>query len=302
MLNLIYLSGRPWAVTPEIAELGARILGSDGHAALRAVAELHAAMRPDRPEGGRVAPGPRAIGGNVAVIPVLGLLTQRGGVINSVETTSTAALAQHARTTAADESVQAVVLELDSPGGEVFGGPEAAAALRDLAAVKPVVTSVNSLAGSLGYWLAAQATEVLVTPSGLAGSVGVYSAHEDRSKELETMGRNVTLIHAGRYKVEGNPFQPLDSEALQARQAEVNRYYDMFVRDLARGRGVSVDHVRSGFGEGRTMGAKAAVDAGMADAVGTFDDAVRRAAALARERRRGMTALAEAQVARARLG
>jgi len=298
-LNIVYLSGRPWAVTPEIAALGAELLGSHGTAALRRVAEIHAAVgTPDVAAGD----GLRRTAGQIAVLPIVGLLTHRGGTVESARTTSTAAIASAVRTLAADGAVSAIVLEVDSPGGEVAGTVEAGDAIREAARSKPIVAIANSHAGSAAYWLASQATELLVTPSGQVGSIGVYSAHEDQSKALDTQGRKVTLISAGKFKVEGNPFEPLGDEARAARQATVDHFYGMFVKAVARGRRVGVEAVRDGFGQGRMVAAPAAVEQGMADRVGTLDDAVRRAAALAGERRRGQSALAAAEVARAKLG
>lgn len=301
-LNLLYLKGRPWAVTPEIAELGAQLLGSES---LRSVAEFHQAMRA---AGGDPSAGPVAgaagerRNGAVAILPVLGLLTQRGQVVNSVKTTSTAELASVVAQAAADERIQSIVLEFDSPGGEVIGTQEAATVIREARGRKPIVAVANGIAGSAAYWLASQASELLVTPSGQVGSIGVYGLHEDLSGELAAKGRKVSLISAGKFKAEGNPYEPLSDEGRMARQAEVNRYYEMFAHAVAKGRRTTVDAVRGGFGEGRMVGARAAVEQGMADAVGTLEDAVRRAMALGAERSRSMAALAAAQVTRSRLG
>jgi signal peptide peptidase SppA len=301
-VDLVYLKSRLWAVTPEIAELGLEVMNV---ATLRSLAAFHRQMAATEPghEGPLAAASPASRReDSVAVVPVLGLLTQRGGVINSVRTQSVAVLAATVSQLSRDEGVSAIVLDVDSPGGEVFGVPEAAAAIRAARAAKPIVAVANSEAGSAAYYLASQATELVVTPSGLVGSIGVFAAHEDKSKALEQEGRKVTLISAGKYKTEGNPFEPLGDEARAARQVQVDRYYGMFVQDVARGRGVNMDRVRNGFGEGRMVGAKDAVEQGMADHVGTLQDGIRRAARLAAERRRGLSALARAQAARSACG
>src|SRR5215467_6271108 len=114
---------------------------------------------------------------------------------------------------AANPDVSAIVLDVDSPGGTVAGTPETAAAVRRAAEVKPVVAVANSLAASAAYWIASQASSLVVGPSADVGSIGVISAHIDRSKMLEDMGLRVTVVSAGRYKAEGNPFAPLSDEA-----------------------------------------------------------------------------------------
>lgn len=292
-----HIIGQPWAVTPEIAEHVQALLSTEGFAGLRHLAELRVEVQPggrrrllgevlspDDIQAAKGAGGSQAPG--VAVLPIMGMITMRGAVIDCAQTTSALGLAAAVRQLAAAPDVSAIVLEVDSPGGQVLGMPELAKEIRDARAQKPIVASVNGMAASAAYWAAAQATEIIVTPSGIAGSIGVYSAHVDRSKELETLGRKVTLIYAGKYKVEGHPYGPLGDEATAAEQSEINRYYDAFTADVAKGRGVAVDQVRSGFGQGRTVGARAAVDGGMADGIGTLDEAIRRAAQLGREQKR----------------
>lgn len=294
MLSLIYsVAGRPWAIQAEIALHIRGLVAQHGLAGLRHLVELKQDER-IHASGERHLPitfeaslsNPRQRPSTIAVIPVIGTLTQRVEQIGSASTRSTSAVAAEVLAAAAEPKVDAIVLEVDSPGGEVFGVPEAWTAIRTAAGIKPVVASVNSAAGSAAYYLASAATEMLVTPSGMVGSIGVYALHVDMSKSIEAAGEKWTFISAGKYKVEGNPAEPLGDEARGAFQAEIDRYYAMFVRDVARGRGVGVDTVRNGFGEGRMVGAKAAVEERMADQVGTFDEAIRRAAHLGRERRR----------------
>jgi ClpP class serine protease len=129
--------------------------------------------------------------------------------------------------------------------------------------------------------LGAQASEFYVTPSGQVGSIGVFSAHEDISALQEKEGRKISLISAGKYKVEGNPFEPLGEEAKAETQRVVNSYYDMFLGAVAKGRGVPLDNVRKGFGQGRMVLPKEAVAEGMVNDVATFDEALSRALRLA---------------------
>jgi len=223
-------------------------------------------------------PGARRVAGEVAVLPLLGVMSQRGGM----STAGTDAYARDVEAAAANADVSAIVLEIDSPGGEVYGVDEAAAAVRRAKAAKPVVAAVNSSAFSAAYYLASAASEILVTPGGEAGSVGVYAAHEDWSRAVDEMGITVTLVSAGEGKVDGNPYEPLSEEALADMKATVGRYYGMFVDAVSKGRGVSAKKVREDW-KARIYGAKDAVEIGMADAVGTVDDAIRRAATLARK-------------------
>lgn len=228
---------------------------------------------------------PRAKASTVAVLSVAGVLAPRASAIGWMfgEVGLDAVVAE-LRGLVADASVQAVVLDIDSPGGSVYGLEEAAATLRELRGQKPIVAVANPLAASAAYYLMSAASEAYVTPSGEVGSVGVYALHLDVSRSLEAAGITPTLISAGPHKVEGNPYQPLDDEARDTLQASVDRYYGMFVASVAKGRGVSVEDVRGTFGGGRLLGAKAAQAARMVDGVGTLEDGIARAVALARGR------------------
>lgn len=215
----------------------------------------------------------------VSVLSVLGVICQRAAMVDDFSGpggTSIERLTARYRSSMSDPAVKAIVFDIDSPGGGVYGVQELAEEIRDGRGGKPVEAVANSLAASAAYWIASAADQVAVTPSGEVGSVGVYSAHEDVSAWLAKEGIKVTLVSAGKYKTEGNPFEPLSEEAHQAIQGRVDSYYNAFVRGVARGRGVSPDDVRKGFGQGRVVGAKEAVEAKMADRVDTLDETVRR--------------------------
>jgi signal peptide peptidase SppA len=271
MLNLIELiAGRPWAVRAELAAHVHGLLAREGIAGLRHLAglkqEIHAHDGAQAAARGR---GRSRDVSTVAVITAIGTLTQRREIIGSDSTRSTADIVAGLQEAVADPKVDAAVLEVDSGGGEVFGVPEAWQAIREAAKAKPVVASVNSVAGSAAYYLASAADEVWVTPSGMVGSVGVYALHIDASKALEDMGESWEFIVAkdSPFKVEGNPAGPLTAEAREALQADIDRYMAMFIRDLARGRSVSRDTVRQQFGGGRMKGPEDARAVGMVDQI-----------------------------------
>jgi len=208
--------------------------------------------------------------GSIAVVPVLGPITQRASMMSLCDGgTSTQAISKALREANADESIGAILLDIDSPGGSVYGVAELAAEIR--ASAKPVTAIANSLAASAAYWIGTAAAEFYVTPGGEVGSIGVWMAHEDWSKALAEQGVGVTLISAGKFKVEGNPYGPLDADAQAFMQSRVDDYYGAFTRDVAKGRRVSVDAVRGGMGQGRVLGATQAVDEKMVDGVMTFD-------------------------------
>lgn len=279
----------PWAIRPQVLSVIVELVGMRARgerlsdADVRDRLEAAAAARP-----GRDAPAPAP---GVAVLPLRGVLFPRANLVTEMSGGTSLEMwrADLAQAVGSSE-VAAIVLDVDSPGGMVDLVPETAAVVRAARDVKPVVAVANTDAASAAYWLASQASELVVTPSGMVGSIGVLTAHEDMSGMLEQAGVKTTLIHAGRFKVEGNPYEPLGDEARDAIQEMVDEFYAMFVADAAAGRGASVSDVRSGFGEGRMVTAARAVELGMADRVGTLADAVGRAAQLA-QTPRGRSAL-----------
>lgn len=225
--------------------------------------------------------GPRFGGnrnGSVAVVPLYGVISPRANLMSAMSGGTTAeGFSRNLKAAAADPDVTGILIDVDSPGGNVQGISEAAAVVREARGQgKPIVAIANHTAASAAYWIASQADELVVTPSGSVGSIGVVGAHQDISEAQAKLGIKTTLISAGKYKTEGNPYGPLSDEALAARQADANTIYGAFLADVARGRGVPVAKVRADFGEGRMVLAAAAKTAGMVDQVDTFDNTLRR--------------------------
>lgn len=206
------------------------------------------------------------------VIPLYGLITPYGSFLSMLFGGGGGLDQFRARLDQAvnDSSISHIVLDVDSPGGMVDLVPETAAEVRAARDVKPVIAVANTTAASAAYWIASQATELVMTPSAQVGSVGVYQMHRDLSAAQDQMGIKTTLISAGKYKTEGNAFEPLNSDARKAMQEQIDEIYGWFVSDVAAGRKLDVSAVKTGFGEGRTLLAQKAVQAGMADRVATF--------------------------------
>jgi signal peptide peptidase SppA len=177
-----------------------------------------------------------------------------------------------------DDSVGAILLDVDSPGGETFGVQELSDKIFSARGRKPIVASANPEAASAAYYIASAADELVVTPSGWVGSVGVVAAHTDVSKMNEELGVKVTYIHAAPYKVEGNSNEPLTDESQTYFQSQVDATYEQFLKDVGRNRGTTAAKVRSDFGGGRMLRAKDAKAAGMVDRIETLDETIARLA------------------------
>jgi signal peptide peptidase SppA len=214
-------------------------------------------------------------GGKVAVIPIIGVISHRMSMVSEISGaggTSIQKVQGQFREALRAEDCKAIVFDVDSPGGSVDGVMELASEIYNARKQKPITAVCNSMACSAAYWLASAADEVVITPSGQCGSIGVYMLHQDESKALEKDGIKITIIKAGRYKTEGSPSEPLSQEAYDAFLDKVNDYYGMFVKAVAQHRGVSQTAVRDGYGQGRSVLANDAVKQDLADRVGTFDD------------------------------
>jgi signal peptide peptidase SppA len=214
-------------------------------------------------------------GTGIAVLPLYGVVTQRGNMVDDISgpgSTSTQQFTSVLRQMLTDDTVGQILIDIDSPGGSVYGVSELASEIVKARAQKPVIAVANSLAASAAYWIGCSASEFYVTPGGEVGSIGVWQAHFDYSKALEEEGVKPTLISAGKFKVEGNPYVPLDEQAQAFMQSRVDDYYNTFVEAVAVGRGVSISDVRDGMGEGRVLGADAALAMNMVDGISTFDE------------------------------
>jgi capsid assembly protease len=247
-------------------KLNGGMAAPDALASIRAANEVRAA---------RTQTVSASSSGAVAVIPVYGLIMHRGGMMDDMsgpQGTSTEKLAQQIRQAAADPNVRAIVLDIDSPGGDVDGVDELATEIFNARKQKKITAVSNCLCASAAYYLASQASEVVASPSSLTGSIGVYTMHEDDSKYLENLGIKLTIIKFGENKAEGNSAEPLSDTALAHLQEMVDTFGAAFEKAVARGRGVSRAVVHDKFGQGRVFDAQKAVKLGMADRVATLDE------------------------------
>lgn len=259
------IRNQPWAIMPEnINALVER---------MRTIAP--AAVLPRRPAS-QATWG--SSGSRIAVVPLLGMLSQRNNPTDFVGDTSLEAFGAVLNQLLKDSSISSIVLDVDSPGGSVYGVDELAARIFAARGQKRIVAIANSLAASAAYWIATAADELSCTPSGQVGSIGIVAMHEDWSRAEEAAGLHITHVSAGKYKTEGNEHEPLDDTARAALQDRVSTYHRMFVRTVARNRGSSFAGVHDGFGEGRTVGAADALKMGMVDRVETMDELLARIA------------------------
>ena len=171
----------------------------------------------------------------------------------------------------ADESIETLLLRIQSPGGTAFGASELANKIYKARDSKRIVAFADPYAFSAAYWLASAASEIYTIPSGMVGSVGAYAMHVDYSGSLEKEGVKVSFIQAGEKKTDGNSYEPLSERARADIQAEVDRFYNLFVSDVALFRGTTVEDVTENFGKGARVMSKEALHNGMINGISSFE-------------------------------
>lgn len=207
----------------------------------------------------------------IATIPVRGILSRYENFRTFFgRGTSYERLALDLTAAAENPQVRAILLAEDTPGGEVAGAQETAALIAQIDAVKPVFSHIDGDGNSAGYWLGSQAREIAMGSTAIAGSIGVRAVFEDFSKFDAKFGiETITIVSSQ------SPHKEVDPATDDGRariQVLLDQLAGVFVADVARGRGVSEEVVLRDFGRGDVMVGAAAVTAGLADRVATFDE------------------------------
>lgn len=272
----------PWALMPERMASYATVLASHYAGTLApaapAVPDRHAALLAEvQAAAGRGSNGSRA--GGIAVVPVFGAIVEWASDIDICDGgTSTRQVAQALTDAEQDETVGQILMVFNTPGGSVYGISELGDVINRVKASKPVVGAAQSLAASAGYWALSQCTEAYCAPGGEVGSIGVYSGYQNISKALALAGVDIRLFSAGKFKTELSPFTPdgISDEAAAYQESRAQDYYAAFTSAVAKGRKVPIAQVRDGMGQGRVLGADAALTAGMIDGVMTMEDVIKK--------------------------
>jgi signal peptide peptidase SppA len=208
----------------------------------------------------------------VAHVPIYGVLGKRMSSFDISERgTSTDMLTDAFETLAGMDSVRGVVLDIDSPGGNVLGVQQASDALNFLRGIKPVAGNINEIGASGAYFIGSHVDDLSIAPTGYAGSIGVYTTRVDMSRFYEGEGIDVHVISAGEFKADGHPTIPFTDGERTRIQSEVDTYMDMFKAAVARGRGISMSEVEK-VADGSVSIGQAAVDRGLVDRVAYFKD------------------------------
>jgi signal peptide peptidase SppA len=268
---LAFAIEHPWNLTPAMLTVVASILARRISGEELEAAEIAAAL-----VNRKNLPQPRQ--GMTAVIPIYGVLSPRMNLFSAISGgTSYQELSTQIKEALNDKTVKQIVLDIDSPGGNVAGNAELASEIMRARTKKPIIAQIQYTGASAAYHLASAATEIVAAPSARVGSVGTFSIHNDLSEALGKLGVKRSYISAGEGKVEGNETEPLSGTGRARLQKAVDEAFDQFVANVVhgRGQGVTDEKVRSDW-KAHVYGAVEAKAIGMIDRIATLEQTLDR--------------------------
>ncbi|APR98995.1 S49 family peptidase [Wolbachia endosymbiont of Folsomia candida] len=207
----------------------------------------------------------------IAVVAIHGILTKSPGAFDDfLGMTSYERVQTQIEEALMDEKVETILLDIDSPGGEVSGIFDLSDFIYNARSRKSIIAIANDDAYSAAYAIASSAKKVFITRTSGVGSIGVIASHIDQSGFDEKQGIKYTTVFAGSRKNDLNPHEPITSESLESLQEEVNRLYEMFSQLIARNRNLSIKTIKD-TEAGLYFGQKA-IEIGLADGITTFSE------------------------------
>jgi len=211
------------------------------------------------------------VSGAISVIQVLGTTVKRAGGMDAMSGLTSYDEVRADIQAAIDAGVAGIILDMDTPGGEVSGMFEFADWLASIDQV-PIYAVANDLAASAGYLVASATDKIFTTLTGRVGSIGIYAMHLDQSEADAKDGLKYSFVYSGDHKVDGNSHEPLVDRKRSEMQSQSDAMYKMFVSRVSNFRGLDQQRVIDTKAD--TFTGSDAVRAGLADEVGTLDDAI----------------------------
>jgi signal peptide peptidase SppA len=208
---------------------------------------------------------------SVAIIPVHGTLVHRTHGLSALSgMTSYQSIRDSLTNALNDPEISSIMLDIDSPGGEVAGVFDLVDYIYRARSVKPITAMINERGYSAAYAIASAANNIYLSRTAGVGSIGVVMLHVDRSAADKQAGLTYTHIYAGSHKIDGTPHAPLSAEAKATAQSTVDSVYSLFVSTVARNNGLSESDVRDT--QAATYHGQSAIDNGLADAILSYQE------------------------------
>lgn len=200
----------------------------------------------------------------IAIIPIVGSIFRYANLFTEISgATSTQILSLDFNTALNDKEVKGILLNIDSGGGQANGISELSSMIFNAKGMKPIKAYIGGSGASAAYWIGSSADEVIINDTGVAGSIGAMLSFDDDTEKKEKEGvKEVKIISSI------SPLKNSDSEL----QSLVDSLGNIFVENVARNRGTTSENVKLNYGKGGLFVGQEAVNAGLADKVGTFEE------------------------------
>ncbi len=218
----------------------------------------------------------------VATLPVIGVIGKRLNMFNDISGgVSTELLKKDIQQVIDDPSIDAVVLDVESPGGTVDGIRELAEYIFQVRDKKPIVAYVNGEMASGALYIGAATEKITAFDTAGIGSIGVWVGHSDYSKLYENLGIKNTIIRSTKFKAAANKYEPLTDDVKEYIQGTVDHYAEMFAEDLAKYRNADIEKVNKEWANGKMFPARKALELGLIDHIMTLEKTIQMAADMA---------------------
>jgi len=187
--------------------------------------------------------------------------------------TSTTQIQQEIKKAINDDSISKIILELDTPGGEITGIQSLANTIYQARGKKEIIAVVKDLAASAGYWIASACSKIiLASETAMVGSIGVVMCHKDFSEAEKKEGIVTTEIYAGKYKRLASNYKPLSEEGKNNLQKKVDYLYGIFLQDVVKYRNKDINYVLENMADGKVFIGKQAVSSQLVDGIELTDN------------------------------
>ena len=252
------ITGDPWAITETalhtILEVAARENEAPEAVAAKLGRQLQNSYNATERDG-------------VAIIPVTGPLFRYANIFTAISGASSYELiARDFMSALENPQISSIILDIDSPGGEVNGVSELASMIFDARRTKPIIAYASGDAASGAYWIASAADEIVVSETSALGSIGVVGIY--RGKSAKESAETVEIVSS---QSPHKRLDPMSDDGRAKLQTRIDAMADVFVSTIARNRSVTPDHVLEHYGGGDVMIGANAVNAGLADRIGSLE-------------------------------
>ena len=287
-MNILqWIMEHKWAITPSALETILAIVEKDNSLSIETIAKsMHGSAWDRYLKDGEFDFG--ALEGNdypildgtrrvsfadgIALLPVVGPIFPRANLMTMSGGVSVQSLSYDFNVALKSSSVDAIILNIDSPGGEITGINDFADMIYNARNVKPIIAYVYGLGASAAYWIASSASEIVVSSTAELGSIGVVAGYTDRSKEQEKRGiQNIEIVSSNAPNKRPDPSTTGGRAQIQEL---VDNLESVFTGTVARNRGITQEQVLSDFGQGKMFVGETAISQGLADRIGSLEGLV----------------------------